>query len=487
MGILEQVDFDVFRRRETYTALVISVVLFSTIAFASLTMFGSLDAMFESEADPAPIPDIAIQSLNRTDIESSIADENGVINIGEIEGIIIIDFMARDCSNCHYVQEHLESSMDSWKGLAEGYDTTITIIAYGAWYSETLEYLNETGEAYHVPLYPTGLGSDSAATYANGSTVDPVRLFTTGGTGQIPVVMVLDSEGYIIAKETTGTPTDGWKSFDGAVELAITSDTKITDNMRIAWEEPSTSLPAVFGMGLILSILVYFSPCAFPVLPGFVSYYLSLGAREDELMAAGKLKSPMPASWLIGALSGIGMWTFFLIIGGIAIVMGTAFQESGIVHYVAIGIAILLIVLGSMMLLGITSHLMGFVQKLVDRWSTTEMDEVFTPRRNMYLYGIGYAAASIDCTAAAVLPFVVLLVTLGQGAIISGLAGLMLGLLLLMIAVTMMVGLGRNMMINFLKRATGLIKLIGSWMMIMAGVVLTFYLTQADSINDLIS
>jgi cytochrome c biogenesis protein CcdA len=181
------------------------------------------------------------------------------------------------------------------------------------------------------------------------------------------------------------------------------------------------------------------------------------------------------------------MWTFFLIIGGIAIVMGTAFQESGIVHYVAIGIAILLIVLGSMMLLGITSHLMGFVQKLVDRWSTTEMDEVFTPRRNMYLYGIGYAAASIDCTAAAVLPFVVLLVTLGQGAIISGLAGLMLGLLLLMIAVTMMVGLGRNMMINFLKRATGLIKLIGSWMMIMAGVVLTFYLTQADSINDLIS
>ena len=50
------------------------------------------------------------------------------------------------------------------------------------------------------------------------------------------------------------------------------------------------------------------------------------------------------------------------------------------------------------MLIGITSHVLGFVQKLVDRWSTTEMDETFT-RRNMYLYGIGYAAASIDCTA----------------------------------------------------------------------------------------
>ena len=49
------------------------------------------------------------------------------------------------------------------------------------------------------------------------------------------------------------------------------------------------------------------------------------------------------------------------------------------------------------MLLGVTSHVMGFVQKFVDKYSTTEDDDIFTPRRNMYLYGIGYAAASIDC------------------------------------------------------------------------------------------
>ena len=76
-----------------------------------------------------------------------------------------------------------------------------------------------------------------------------------------------------------------------------------------------------------------------------------------------------------------------------------AFARSGLIHYIAIGVAVLLIVLGSMMLIGITSHLMGFVQKFVDRYSTTEADATFTPRRNMYLYGFGYAAASIDCTA----------------------------------------------------------------------------------------
>ena len=98
------------------------------------------------------------------------------------------------------------------------------------------------------------------------------------------------------------------------------------------------------------------------------------------------------------------------------------------------------------------------------------------------LYGIGYAAASIDCTAAAVLPFVVLLSTLGGSAITIGIGGLMIGLLILMVAVTMLVGLGRQVMINFLRRATGMIKLVGSWMMIMAGIGLTIYLTNQEAV-----
>ena len=166
--------------------------------------------------------------------------------------------------------------------------------------------------------------------------------------------------------------------------------------------------------------------------------------------------------------------------------MGEFFASSGIIHTIAIFVAILLIVLGSMMLLGVTSHVMGFVQNWVDKYSTTEMDETFTPRRNMYLYGIGYAAASIDCTAAAVLPFVIFLGTLGTTAIAFGVAGLMAGLLILMVIVTMLVGMGRQVMINFLRRATGMIKMVGSWMMIMAGVGLTVYLTNPQAVGALL-
>ena len=491
MGLLKQADWDVFKRSETWKAFGIAVIMFGTIAFAGLTLFDSMDEIFESDADPAPIPHIVIDSLNRTGVESDVADENGQINLTSLRGdVIILDLMAHDCSNCHAVQEHLESNIDDWRETAEKNGVGFHIIAYGAWYNEDVEYLNtstppdaKVETPYIVPKYPTGLGSTNAAILADGSTTDPVRLFTTAGTGQIPVVMVIDVEGYIVERQATGSPINGWGEFDGYVEDALTGDPEVTLADRLAWEEPSTSFVAVFVLGMILSILVYFSPCAFPVLPGFISYYLSLGAREDELIEEGKLKAKMPSSLVIGSLAGLGMWTFFILIGILAFAMGEAFAKSGLIHYIAIGIALLLVILGTIMLLGITSHLLGFVQKLVDRWSTTEMDETFTPRRNMYLYGIGYAAASIDCTAAAVLPFVIFLGTLGTSAVISGLSGLMIGLLILMILVTVLVGLGRQVMINFLRRMTGMIKLVGSWMMIMAGVGLTIYLTQPEVVS----
>ena len=77
----------------------------------------------------------------------------------------------------------------------------------------------------------------------------------------------------------------------------------------------------------------------------------------------------------------------------------------------------------------------AFQRGLDKRMGVTGSSDAPRPMRDMFLYGAGYAAASIDCTAAAVLPFVVFLATLGRTAVVTGLAGLMLGLLVLMIVV----------------------------------------------------
>ena len=289
----------------------------------------------------------------------------------------------------------------------------------------------------------------------------------------IPVVYVIDHEGYLIAKNT-GTGLD-WDEFDSTVELALNGE---AENLRFGLSEVDTSMLGIFTLGLFLSILVYFSPCAFPVLPSFITYYISLGSREEELIEQGKLKGKMPKAWVIGLLSGLGMWTFFLLIGIIAVMMGEAFEKSGIISQIAFIIAVLLVILGFFMLTGGTAHLMGWVQNLIDKWSTTENDDTFTPRRNMYLYGIGYAAASIDCTAAAVLPFIIYLSTQGGNSVSFGLSGLMIGLLLLMISVTVVVSMGRQVMIDFLRRSTAMIKMVGSWMMMFAGIGLILIMSN---------
>ena len=68
--------------------------------------------------------------------------------------------------------------MDEWQAIAEENNTNLEIYGYGGWYSESLDYLNETSGKYTVPLYPTGFGSSQAAILEDGTTTDP------GGKGR---------------------------------------------------------------------------------------------------------------------------------------------------------------------------------------------------------------------------------------------------------------------------------------------------------------
>ncbi|MBC8437920.1 MAG: hypothetical protein H8D82_01470 [Euryarchaeota archaeon] len=251
--------------------------------------------------------------------------------------------------------------------------------------------------------------------------------------------------------------------------------------------EVDTSFSGILVLGLMLGVLVYFSPCAFPVLPGYIGYYINLRLREDELKESGKLQGDMPRHATVGFLAGMGMMTFFAILGLLVLGLAEVINISSYLHRFAILIAILLFVLGSFMLMGGTAHLLGWIDKLiVQRFSTTESDDSFTPRRNMYLWGIGYAAASVDCTAAIVLPYLGYLLTGGTSAVIAGLAGIMTSVFLLMMGVTIIVGIGSKKVESFLRRATDMIKMVGAWMMMFAGIGLYIYLTQTEFVASLL-
>ena len=476
-------DFDVLRQKETWQAFGVGIVLFCIIGYSSLTLFGLSASAYGVSDDIELVPDFEVATMNRTGIDDAIADDSGMVRLSDLQGsVVVLDFMAVDCSNCHYVQTHIDQNLEDWRTLDGPYE--VLVLSIGSWYGyETFEDINETfgdsGSDKHMP-WPVANGGTDVVILEDGGSGDLVEYYSAQA---IPLVIVIDHEGYVVAKENTGTPLDGWSSFDSAVASA---NVGAADELRFGIEKADRSLSGVFVIGLFLGVLVYFSPCAFPVLPSYIAYYLNLGMREDELQQAGKLSGSMPKSFEVGGYAALGQLTFFGAVGAIIFGLDGIIDLSGVLHDIAIAIALLLVILGALMLLGWTSHLLNWVQGVLDRYQTTEMDEQFTPRRNMYLWGIGYSAASVDCTAAAVFPFVAWLAVVGEGAFISGMTGLILSVTMLMIAVTVLVGLGRQSMLDFLRRSTGMVKATGAWMMMFAGIGLLIYLTQPETIAGML-
>jgi len=89
MGILDQVQLSVLKEKQTWQAFAIAVVLFSTVSFGALTMFDSMDEVFQSDAEPEPIPNMIFESLNRTGIEDNITNETGWFELDNFRGDII--------------------------------------------------------------------------------------------------------------------------------------------------------------------------------------------------------------------------------------------------------------------------------------------------------------------------------------------------------------------------------------------------------------
>ena len=473
----------VLREQDTWKAFGIGVVLFCIIAYASLSIFGISSSLYGVSDDAELVPDFEVMTMNRTGIDDSISDDGGMVKLSDLRGsVVILDFTAVDCANCHYVQGHIEDSLDSWQQSVSEYP--VVALSIGSWYGyESFDWINETfgdPDSDKYMRWPVANGATDSVLLDNGSRGDLVEHYAAQN---LPIVYVIDHEGYVVAKEGTGTPLDGWSSFDRAVDRAIDGD---AEGLRFGIEKADRSFSGVFVIGLFLGVLVYFSPCAFPVLPSYISYCLSLGVREDELREAGKLEGAAPSALEVGAFAALGQLTFFGSVGIVIFGLDGVLNLSGILHDIAVGIALLLVVLGALMLMGWTSHVLSRVQGLLDRHITTEDDERFTPRRNMYLWGIGYSAASGDCTAAAVFPFVAWLAVVGEGALVMGMGGLMVSVSLLMIGVTSMVGMGRGALIESLRRNTAIVKATGSWMMMFAGIGLFAYLTQPDIVAEIL-
>ena len=181
------VDLGVFKEKTTWKAFVIGLVMFSVIGYSGLSVFDLASDSYGVDRSSARIaPDFEIETINRTGFEDNYTNETGWFKLSEHRGkVVIIDFMAIDCANCHLVQEHLDLRIDEWRGLNELHE--VVIVSIGCWYAtETLSELNETfgdsSKDSHMP-WIVGTGATDSI-ILNDSRGDMVEYYQAQG---IPV------------------------------------------------------------------------------------------------------------------------------------------------------------------------------------------------------------------------------------------------------------------------------------------------------------
>ena len=111
-------------------------------------------------------------TMNRTGIDDSIPLEDGMVKLSDLRGsVVILDFTAVDCQNCHYVQSHMEENLDSWQSLSSEYP--VVALSIGSWYRyESFERINDTfgdpSSSKHMP-WPVANGASDSIILDNGT------------------------------------------------------------------------------------------------------------------------------------------------------------------------------------------------------------------------------------------------------------------------------------------------------------------------------
>ncbi|MBI4306992.1 MAG: cytochrome c biogenesis protein CcdA [Chloroflexi bacterium] len=214
-----------------------------------------------------------------------------------------------------------------------------------------------------------------------------------------------------------------------------------------------------FAAGMVASV----NPCGFFMLPSFVSY--QLGAEEGVTARHGMIPR-LGGALLLGAVATLGFVVVFAAIGAVIGAGGTWLVT--VFPYAGLSIGIAMIGLGMWML--VTRRSIGIM--------AASQATVAPGRglRNVFLFGVGYAAGSLSCT----LPIFLVVVgttfaTGGLAASFANFIGYALGMGTILVAVTLGTVLFRGGVAKALRGALPHVHRASALFLLGAGAYLMWY------------
>lgn len=231
----------------------------------------------------------------------------------------------------------------------------------------------------------------------------------------------------------------------------------------------SIAMPQAFGnynlfvLSGAAGVAAFFSPCVFPLLPGYVTYDLGLQGRRGSRLAR---------SLALGAAAAVGVIAVNVAIGAVIAALGqaTPFQpdprkDPAVILLIRTLAGVAIAGLGVLTLTG-RSLAAGLLAKMIP----TPPAMTSSGLRRMFLFGSFYNAAGIGCTGPILLSVMLFALTAGStaGALLAFLAfSITMGAL--MVGVTVLAGLSQVLLVRRLRVATPFLHRLGGVVMILVG------------------
>jgi cytochrome c-type biogenesis protein len=207
------------------------------------------------------------------------------------------------------------------------------------------------------------------------------------------------------------------------------------------------------GFAFAAGAATFFAPCAFPLLPGYVAFYLGRGDGGDVAPLLGRLRRAV----VVGVLASLGFFVVYGALAGIVASLGAgALADIATLELVVGG---LLVVLGGAMATG-----------RFDLSLHVNLPERRRSAGGFFLFGVVYGVAAAGCTAPIFVGLALFALGSGPVGAVMILGAYATGMATLMVAVTLLSAVGRAGLLRTLSRNTGRVSRVAGALLVFAGL-----------------
>jgi len=430
-----------------------------TITIAGIVIMSTFySAAFSSEKQPAP--DFTIQTI-----------DDKIISLDDLDGkVVVLSLTGITCSFCEPQMEEMVKAWESYKNNSDVVFLSVNIMS-GDDHSAWREFKDELGAEWDFAM-------------DNDEMVGKFRIYS------MPVIIMIDEEGEI-----------AYTHKDSLLKAGEFRD-KIEDVKEGNAVGGITFTGGSLMFAFFVGVTAFFAPCAFPLLPGFMTYKLGKLKRSEEdtdgyydeegywIETDSETENPGLLKGMkigIAAMLGItGVMIAFALLGWL---FEDVIQSNMKYYTPALGLVI--VALGVIFLLHIPLPTANIKERItstdfyqqkfgfrIDSWQGDDASEA-SLHLGIIAYGAGYASASMGCHGPIFIA--VLLIGMAGGFLLTLEMILLyaLGMGICMVIVCVLVAAAENTAIEKLQEKLPLINKISGLFLIIAGIWIFWFGYQA--------